>query len=149
MTETLIVERSIIMPSEPAIEAKIPMLKTLGIHHLESGDRHAIMSVTVAPEHANYFGGAHGGLIATLVDTVCFFPKPFLPSGRKLTTTQLQVSYLRPAAVGDCLTARSEVLHLGRRSASLSVRVENTDGQLIAHGTAGLMFLDEPVITHP
>lgn len=126
------------------IQGRIPMLKTLGIRHVESSDRHAVMAVSVTDAHANYFGGAHGGLIATLIDTACFFPLPFLPSRRRLTTTQLQVNYVRGAAVGDALSAHAEILHLGRRTASLSVKVVRGDGALVAHGTAGLMFLDNP-----
>jgi acyl-CoA thioesterase len=100
------------------------------------------MRVVIDDRHRNFFGGTHGGLIATLVDTVCFFPRPFLPSGREVTTTNLSVSYVRPSGVGDVLTSRAEVLHLGRRTASLAVRVEDQAAALVAHGTATLMFLD-------
>src|SRR5512144_3038480 len=117
----------------------IALLRTLDIRLTEIGERHAVMEVEVAEKHGNYFGGAHGGLIATLVDTVCFFPRPLLPSGRLVTTTNLNVSYVRPAMVGERLTARSELLHLGRRTASLSVQVVNGEGLLVAHGTAPLM----------
>lgn len=119
----------------------IPLLRTLDINLKEIGDSHAVMEVTVSDIHRNYFGGAHGGLIATLVDTVSFFPRPLLPSGRPCTTTNLNVTYARPAALGDTLTARSDLLHLGRRMASLAIRVVNQDGKLVAHGTATLMFL--------
>ena len=102
------------------------------------------MEVVVGDQHRNYFGGAHGGLIATLVDTVCFFPRPLLPSGRLVTTTNLNVSYIRPAQMGERLTARSELLHMGRRTASLAVRVVDGDGRLVAHGTATLMVLSDP-----
>jgi len=122
----------------------IPLLRTLGIRLVEIGESHAVMEVEVAEGHGNYFGGAHGGLIATLVDTVCFFPRPLLPSGRLVTTTNLNVNYIRPAQVGERLTARSEILHLGRRTVSLAVRVANADGCLVAHATATLMFLDSP-----
>jgi acyl-CoA thioesterase len=122
----------------------IPLLRTLDIRLTEIGDRHAVMEVTVADKHCNYFGGAHGGLIATLVDTVCFFPRPFLPSGRLVTTSNLNVNYVRPAAVGDHLVACSEVVHLGRRTASLSIRVVNGEGALVAHGTVTLIVLGEP-----
>jgi acyl-CoA thioesterase len=122
----------------------IPLLRTLDIRLTEIGDRHAVMAVTVADKHCNYFGGAHGGLLATLVDPVCFFPRPFLPSGRLVTTANLNVNYVRPAAVGDHLVARSEVVHLGRRTASLSIRVVNGEGALVAHGTVTLIVLGEP-----
>lgn len=122
----------------------IPLLRTLDIRLTEFGERHAVMEVEVGEKHCNYFGGAHGGLVATLVDTVCFFPRPFLPSGRLVTTSNLNVSFVRPAAPGDRLVARSEILHLGRRTASLSVRVLDGESRLIAHGTVTLMVLKEP-----
>lgn len=118
----------------------IALLRTLNIHLREIGASHAVMEVTVEARHGNYFGGAHGGLIATLVDTVSFFPQPLLPSGTSCTTTNLNVTYIRPASVGDVLTARSELLHMGRRMASLEVKVKNQEGKLVAHGTATLML---------
>lgn len=122
----------------------IPLLRTLDIRLTEIGEDHAVMEVEVGEKHRNYFGGAHGGLIATLVDTVCFFPRPFLPSGRLVTTSNLNVSFIRPALPGDHLAARSDILHLGRRTASLSVRVVDGENRLIAHGTVTLMVLKEP-----
>ena len=134
------------MPVAPATlesGSRIPLLETLAITPAEIGDRHAVMRVTVDDRHRNYFGGVHGGLLATLVDTVSFFPRPFLPSGREVATTSLNVSYVRGAKVGDTLTARSELLHLGRRTASLSVRITDQEGRLVAHGATSLLFLDE------
>lgn len=118
----------------------ITMLRTLNICLREIGDSHAVMEVTVGELHRNYFGGAHGGLIATLVDTVSFFPRPLLPSGRSCTTTNLSVTYVRPAVIGDVLTARSELLHSGRRMASVAVTVKNQKDKLVAHGTTTLML---------
>lgn len=122
----------------------IPLLRTLDIALTEIGERHAVMEVTVAEKHCNYFGGAHGGLIATLVDTVCFFPRPLLPSGRLVTTTNLNVTYVRPAQVGDRLVARSELVHLGRWIVSLNARVTDGEGRLVAHGSVSLMVLQVP-----
>ncbi len=131
-------------PSPLEYDDRIPLLRTLQIRLTEIGDRHAVMEVDVSDSHRNYYGGAHGGLIATLVDTVCFFPRPLIPSGRTLTTTNLTVSYIRPAQVGDHLVSRCELVHLGRSIASLVVRVTDGAGRLMAHGTATLMVLGEP-----
>jgi acyl-CoA thioesterase len=131
-------------PSPRDYGNRIPLLQTLGIQLTEIGDRHAVMEVDVSDSHRNYYGGAHGGLIATLVDTVCFFPRPLIPAGRTLTTMNLAVSYIRPAQVGDHLVSRCELLHLGRSIASLVVRVTDSGGRLVAHGTATLMVLREP-----
>lgn len=130
-----------IEPATPETINRIPFLQTLGIGLLEIGERHAVMQVTVDERHGNYFGGAHGGLLATLVDTAAFFPRPLLPSGVACTTTNLQVNYTRAAVPGDTLTARSELLHLGRRTASVRVEVTNQHGKLLVHGTATLLLL--------
>lgn len=122
----------------------ISLLRTLDIRLTEIGERHAVMEVVIEEKHGNYFGGAHGGLIATLVDTVCFFPRPLLPSGRLVTTTNLNVSFVKPARMGDHLTARSELLHMGRSTASLAVRVVDGEGRIVAHGSATLMVLSDP-----
>jgi len=119
----------------------IPFLKTLGVSLGEIAERHAEMTVTIDDRHLNYMGTAHGGLISTLVDTVCFFPKPLIPSGLKLTTVDLHVSYIRSARKGDTLSARSELLHLGSRTARLSVKVTDQDHNLVAQGAATLMVL--------
>ena len=131
-------------PAKPTCDYDIPLLKTLGISLEEVGEHHAVMSVVVDERHGNYLGGAHGGLIASLVDTACFFPEPLLPSGRLATTTSLTVNYVKPVQMGDRLVARSELVHLGRRTASLTVRVMGRKGQLVAHGSATLMVLQEP-----
>lgn len=131
-------------PADPATIDAIPMLRTLGIHLQESGADFAVMAVTVDARHANYFGGVHGGLIATLADTVCFFPQPLLPAGRLVTTASLNVNYLQAPALGSRLIARSQIEHLGRRTVSLSFRITDGEATCIAHGTATLIVLREP-----
>ncbi|GEM_PF-620991 len=121
----------------------VSLLKTLAISLKEIGESHAVMEVTVTDIHANYLGGAHGGLIATLADTVSFFPRHLLPSGLICTTTNLNVTYVRPAPLGETLTARSELLHLGRRTASVACRIVNGEGKLVAHSSATLMILGQ------
>jgi len=119
----------------------IPFLKTLGVSVRVIAEQHAEMVVTIDDRHLNYMGTVHGGLISALVDTVCFFPQPLIPSGLKLTTVDLNVSYIRPARKGDVLVARSELLHLGRSTARLSVKVTDQTDSLVAHGMATLMIL--------
>lgn len=123
----------------PGGTAAINFLRTTGITIKEIGDRFAEMQVIIDERHLNYMGGVHGGLISALIDTVCFFPQPLLPSGRKLTTIDLNVSYIRPACLGDTLVARAELLHLGRRTARLTVKVVDQKERLVAHGSATLL----------
>lgn len=120
----------------------IPMLQTLGIRCTATGADFTRMEVTVSDAHRNFYGGAHGGLLATLVDTACFFADPLAPAGRRLTTSQLSISYLRPVAAGDHLIATSQILHLGRRTIHLDVSILNQHGKQVVHGTATLLDLE-------
>ena len=130
-------------PATPESINAIPMLQSLGIRLCETGPDFAVMEVVVDERHANYFGGVHGGLLATLADTVCFFPEPLLPAGRLVTTSNLNLSYLKAPLLGSRLTARSQIEHLGRRTVSLSIKIM-ADDVCIVHGTATLIVLKEP-----
>lgn len=70
----------------------------------------------------------HGGIIATLIDTtsaMAIRSKFDDPAGdRMLTTTDMNVSYLRPAT--NDITARAEVVRMGGSSAVTSVTVRST-----------------------
>ncbi len=123
--------------------ASIPLLQLLGIHLVESEESYAVMEVTVSPDHANFFGGAHGGLLASLADTACFFSQQLIPSGRKAATLNLNLNFLRPAAIGDTLQARSELIRIGKRTANLEVRIRNQTGKVIVQGSALLMIVEE------
>ena len=119
------------------------MLKTLGIHLVESSNDRAVMEVTVTEAHANFYGGTHGGLLATLADTACFFPQPLIPSGARVATANLTLNYLRPANIGETLRATATLLRFGRRTANLEVRIENEEGKLLVQGSALLQVLQE------
>lgn len=118
-----------------------PMLKTLDIHIVDIGESFAVAEVTVNEFHRNCFGGAHGGLIAALIDAASFYPEPILPSGRQCTTTNLNVNYVRPALLGDKLIARSEIASIGKHMTTVRVEVHNANDKLVAHGTVTIMFI--------
>jgi len=71
-------------------------------------------------------GAVHGGIAATLVDTASAFALRTTfddPAGAALTTTELNVSYLRPAT-GD-LFADAEVVRAGGSTGVTRVAVES------------------------
>jgi len=119
----------------------IALHRTLDIRLLEIADNYAIAEVTIGDKHLNTYDGAHGGVIASLIDVVSFYPRPLLPSGLACTTSSMNMNFIRPAAHGETLTARAELTHLGKRTAMLTVTVNNSKGKLVAHGTTTLMIL--------
>ncbi|MBR7192434.1 PaaI family thioesterase [Gordonia sp. SCSIO 19800] len=94
-------------------------------------------AVTPQPDFANPLGTVHGGICATLLDSVmgCAVHTT-LPAGVGYTTLELKVNYIRSVAVdaGE-LTGVGTVIHVGRTTATAEGKVFSADGKLVAHGT--------------
>ncbi|OLZ40095.1 thioesterase [Natrinema saccharevitans] len=85
----------------------------------------------------------HGGIVATLIDTSSAFALRSTfedPSESHLTTTDLNVSYLRPAT-GD-LRAEAEVLRVGGSTGVTDVSVTGDDGEAAVGRTTYRLFRD-------
>lgn len=80
-------------------------------------------------------GQAHGGVLATLIDSAATFAA-CVAAGRSVPTSGLHVDYLRPA-VGPDLVATATVRKLGRSAAVVDVEVES-GGKLVALGRVAL-----------
>lgn len=66
------------------------------------------------PHHANVGGTIHGGLIATMLDSVMGGTViAALPDDKTAVTTSLTVNYLDPAQRGDVLVASATIRRLG------------------------------------
>ena len=104
--------------------------------------------VTMTPQeiHYNPLGSVHGGVIATLLDTVagCAVHST-LPAGVGYTTLDLTTKYLRPVTVGSgqvrCVGA---VLQRGRRTALAQGQLFDARGNLAAYATSSCLIFDMP-----
>lgn len=111
-------------------------LSWLGVTVQEAADGRAVLTVAAKPQLRNVGQmdppPIHGGVISTLIDTASavVLRTTFAdPTGANLTTTNMDVSYLRPAT-GD-LEARAEVVRAGRSMgvADVTVTAETPDGE--------------------
>ncbi|HVS67133.1 MAG TPA: PaaI family thioesterase [Mycobacteriales bacterium] len=95
-------------------------------------------------EHYNPLGMVHGGVTATLLDTVvgCAVHSR-LSRGTGYTTLDLQVRYLKPVSIRTgVVLATGAVVHLGRRTATADARlVQEETGALLATATSSLLVL--------
>jgi uncharacterized protein (TIGR00369 family) len=107
------------------------------------------MSLLPAEEHYNPIGSVHGGIIATLLDSVmgCAVHS-LLPQGRGYTTLEIKVNYLRAVthATGR-ITAEGSALHLGRQMATAEARLRDGSDRLYAHATTTCLVFDLPPAT--
>lgn len=97
----------------------------LGLRVLERSDGASRVELVVRDEHANTRGIAHGGVIASLMDTAAGAAIVFQPSidGMGAVTVSLAASYLAPARVGDVLLASARRRSRGRRVVVCDVEV--------------------------
>ena len=107
---------------------------------------HGRVTVELEPQdkHYNPIGMVHGGVTATLLDTVmgCAVHST-LPQGVGYSTADISVRYLRPITVRTgAIVAVGTVVHQGRRTATAEARLmDKSMGQLLATATSTLLLV--------
>lgn len=121
-----------------------PIAALLGFAIREAAPGEVAFELTPTEEHYNPIGMVHGGVTATLLDTVmgCAVQTK-LPRGTSYSTLDISVRYLRPLTVQTgTVVATGTVVHLGRRTATAEARlVQENTGAILATATSTLMVL--------
>ncbi|MFI9401240.1 PaaI family thioesterase [Nocardia sp. NPDC052316] len=102
---------------------------------LEQGK--VVFALRTRPEFANPLGTTHGGICATLLDSVmgCAVHST-LEAGVGYTTLELKINYIRAVPTdGQRLIATGTTIHVGRTTATAEGRVVDEQGRLVAHAT--------------
>jgi uncharacterized protein (TIGR00369 family) len=100
-------------------------------------------ALRTAPGFANPLGTVHGGVCATLLDSVmgCAVHS-VLEAGVGYSTLELKVNYIAAVPTdGRRLTAIGRIIHVGRSTATAEGRVQYDDGRLVAHATTTCIIL--------
>ena len=121
-------------------EEEIPFHRALGLRVLTAGPAGAAVTIPPAPQLTGdpHRPAVHGGVLATLIDTAGGLAV-FLAvgPGDRVSTLDLRVDYLRPAATDRPLTAEARVLRVGNRVAVTEIWVHHGDPEAaVARGTA-------------
>lgn len=104
---------------------------------------HVELSLRTSPDQGNFLGGVHGGVTATILDSVmgCAV-RTMLDAGVSYTTVELHINYVRGVEVDDRpLRATGDVIHCGRRMATAEGKVFDERDKLVAHATTTCMIL--------
>jgi uncharacterized protein (TIGR00369 family) len=124
--------------------ADIPNIRRLlGMRFDEVDHGRVVMSLETRPDFANPLGTVHGGIAATLLDSVmgCAVHTT-MPAGVGYTTLEIKVNYIRAVRTdGQRLTATGALIHSGRRTTTAEGNVFDEDGRLVAHGTTTCLVL--------
>lgn len=85
--------------------------------------------------HLNGVGTLHGGMTATLIDSLTTLTILTKPPHRPGVSVDMSISYLRPARIGDEIVINTEVTKLGHSLAFTSAELVHQDGKIIAKGS--------------
>ena len=122
-----------------------PFLAQLGVSLAERSEGHAVLELTVAESHLRTRGIAHGGVIASLLDTamgVAVSTK--VPKGCFPVTAQLNVNFIRPAWNGEKLRILGDVRHSGRTTAVAVGEIRTNADVLVATSSGTFSFVNDP-----
>lgn len=110
----------------------VPFAKLLGIQldSLEPG--HSVLSMPMRDELKRNGGIAHGGAIATLIDSAMAFAiVPMLAEDERSITVDLTIHYLRPVSEGTA-RASARVVRAGKRVITVSAELFDSQEKLAA-----------------
>ncbi len=114
-----------------------PIAASLGMQIDAIGDGFIRFSMPAERWMSNPGMTLHGGMTATLLDTVLTLAiVTKLPAGTSAQTTPLNLHYVRPVHTGgERIVAEGEAVHVGTTMATAQGRVFAANGKLVAHGT--------------
>ncbi len=113
-----------------AMHARDRASLALGIKLIGVGPGSASMQMTVREDMANVHDTCHGGLIFTLADST--FAYACNSHNKNAVAVTCVIEYMRPAYVGDRLTATGREQGLEGRNGVYDIRVENQKSELVA-----------------
>ncbi|MFH1912929.1 MAG: acyl-CoA thioesterase [Pseudomonadota bacterium] len=83
-----------------------------------------IMTHLVLPQDANPAGNLHGGVILRHIDTTAGVVAKRHTRGNVVTVSIDRMAFKQPAYMGELLTFKASLNHVGRSSMEIGVRVE-------------------------
>ncbi|MFH1134737.1 MAG: PaaI family thioesterase [Pseudomonadota bacterium] len=123
-----------------------PYFKLQSMSIIDMGGGLSRLEIEIQEKHLQPFGVVHGGVFSSLVDAAGFWAVyPEIPGNLGLTTVEMKLNYLAPAAAGR-LIGLGKTIKTGRTISLAETRIENEQGRLLAHGTVTLMSLSGQVM---
>jgi uncharacterized protein (TIGR00369 family) len=130
-------------------DGRLPPAPIAGLLQFEVSDvEEGRVSFTCLPDESAYnpIGVVHGGLVCTLLDSVCGCAvHSTLPLGRGYTSVEIKVSYLKAVRLDSGrLTATGTLVKGGSRVAFSEAVVTDASGAPVATATSTCLVFDLP-----
>ncbi len=116
-----------------------PFFKHMSMKVMEIGSGYSIVSATILKNHMNPFGGLHGGVYASAIDTAAYWSAYCdLPEEKGLVSIDIKVDFIAPIVDGDILV-RGYCIKAGKSIHLTEAKMFDSNGKLLAHGTSKLL----------
>lgn len=129
-----------------------PYFKLLGIEVRDLGVGYSLVEVDLENRHLNPFGGIHGGVYSSLIDTAAYWAVYCeVDENVGLISLDLKVDNLSPINEGR-LIVEGKRIKIGRSVCLAEALITNGEGKQLAHGTSkqivthGLQTINQAVI---
>ena len=116
-----------------------PYLKHLSIPVKEMGTGYSIIELKMGNEHLHPFGGIHGGVYASVIDTAAYWAV-YCELDEKVgfTSIDLKIDYLASTSDG-VITTKGRSIKIGKSMCLAEATATDKDGKWLAHGTSKMM----------
>jgi len=117
--------------------------QAIGIRFVSAAPEEFVAELEVEDHHRQPYGLVHGGVYASMVETVCSTGAAVnvFVEGKSAVGLENNTSFLR-AARGGTLRCTARPLVRGKRSHVWEARVQDEDGRLLATGRVRMMVLE-------
>ena len=122
----------------------IPALQTMGLTLMYLGQGTAGVKMNANLEYTTINGRLHGGIVATLADTVMGWA--IVSMGIDSVTIDMSLNYFAPVYEGSDITAESYVIFAGKTTVVAEANIFN-QGKLVAK-SRGTFFLAPNKVTN-
>lgn len=121
-----------------------PYFRLLSMELREFNIGTSLVEIDLQEKHLQPFGAVHGGVFATIIDATTFWAVYGEVDERSgMTSVDLKVNYLAPAAASGKLIARGRRIKIGKTLGLGEAEVTNEAGKILAHGTSTLMVMTD------
>jgi uncharacterized protein (TIGR00369 family) len=116
-----------------------PYFKHLSMPVKEIGIGYSIVELVIGNEHLNPFGGIHGGVYASVIDTAAYWASYCeIDEGVGLISIDLKIDYLAPISKG-VIIAKGKSIKIGKSMCLAAATAIDSNGKWLAHGTSKMM----------
>ena len=112
----------------------------IGMRLSSYNDKSCELELRVRKKNLHAFNRAHGGVVASLIDSaIGFAAHNIVSAGFGTNTSQLNINYIKQVELGEIIRASAEIIHCGKTTMVGICQVRNQKGDKVAFGTATLI----------